>query len=130
MAKLPEWRREGWRPNGPGLCNCPHCGARVTTNALGRNSHLQACSALKRQEQAREAQRASTTIVRDINGDPMQVGDKVRRARRGSDVIPVERRSLYGALIAIGEGEQFAGYVRVSGFIAWESPTNFEKVTP
>lgn len=64
MTKLPEWRRDGWRPNGPGLCICPHCGARVSTNALGRNSHLKACPTLKRQEQAREAQRASSAGTR------------------------------------------------------------------
>ena len=41
--KLPEYIREGWRPNGPGNCRCPKCGATVTTNALGRASHRQAC---------------------------------------------------------------------------------------
>ncbi len=39
MSKLPEYVREGWRRNGPGLCRCPTCGAIVTTNALGRASH-------------------------------------------------------------------------------------------
>ena len=46
MSKLPSWMRDGWKPNGPGLCNCPHCGALVSTNALARHSHVQACPGL------------------------------------------------------------------------------------
>lgn len=128
MAKLPEWRREGWRANGTGLCNRPHCRARVSTNALGRRAHLEGCPALKAKREAQALQRASTAIVSDINGQPMQIGDRVRRARRGSDVIPEERRTLYGNVTAIGDGEHIAGMVKVSGFIAWESPNTFEKV--
>lgn len=128
MAKRPQYQVDGWRPNGPGLCSCPHCHDRVTTNALGRASHLRGCRVLLAKEAEREAQQASTATVLDINGQPLRVGDKVRRAARGSDVLPVERRVLHGEVRQIGEAEHVAGLVMVSGFIAWESPRNFERV--
>lgn len=72
--------------------------------------------------------RVSVPDVLDCNGTPLHVGDKVRRAARGSDVIPVERRTLFGTVEAVGEAQHVAGLVKVSGCIAWESPRQFEKV--
>lgn len=43
MATMPQWRKEGWRPLGPGYCSCPHCGQRCSTNALGRAAHQRSC---------------------------------------------------------------------------------------
>lgn len=123
MSKLPEWRREGWRPAGPGACRCPDCGTTVPTNALARASHARACTKARSESRPR-----SDATVLDINGTSFAVGDRVRRARRGSDVIPVESRVLYGNVRAIGDAEHVRGLVLVSGFIAWESPTNFERV--
>jgi hypothetical protein len=40
---LPEWRREGWRPAGPGQCRCPDCGTAVSTNAFARATHKRVC---------------------------------------------------------------------------------------
>ena len=48
MAKIPEYRREGWRSNGPGNCNCPKCGKVVSTNALGRAAHRRGCAGWQR----------------------------------------------------------------------------------
>lgn len=63
MSRRPEYLRDGFRPAGPGGCRCPHCGATVTTNALGRASHLRACPALKAQRE-RVAQRKSLQTMR------------------------------------------------------------------
>lgn len=120
MSGLPKYIRDGWRRNGPGLCICPRCGGVVPTNTLARASH--------RNSEPCRASAPVGTSVRDMNGTPIRVGDKVRRSMRGSDVIPVERRVLFGIVRGIGGVEHLAGLVLVSGFIAWESPTNFEKV--
>jgi hypothetical protein len=53
MSRYPEYRREGWRTAGPGLCRCPHCGTAVTTNALGRASHIRSCKGLEQMRAAR-----------------------------------------------------------------------------
>lgn len=58
MSRLPQYIRQGWRPAGPGGCRCPHCGASVTTNALGRESHRRACPGLVEHRQ-RLADRAA-----------------------------------------------------------------------
>lgn len=39
MTKTPEWRRQGYLPNGPGCCICPKCKATISTNALARAAH-------------------------------------------------------------------------------------------
>lgn len=65
----------------------------------------------------------------DINGVEVRVGDTVRQAARGSDIIPVERRCIHGVVRAIGEaGSGVEGSVQVAGFLAWQSPRNFERV--
>lgn len=38
-ARLPQYIRDGWKKSGPGGCLCPHCGSRVSTNALARAAH-------------------------------------------------------------------------------------------
>lgn len=38
-SKLPQWRKDGWTPNGPGKCKCPRCGRTCSTNALARSTH-------------------------------------------------------------------------------------------
>lgn len=39
MSRVPEYRRWGYRPNGPGRCICPKCNATISTNALARAQH-------------------------------------------------------------------------------------------
>jgi hypothetical protein len=53
VSRRPEYQREGWRPAGPRHCRCPHCGATVTTNALGRASHLRGCKKLREKKEQR-----------------------------------------------------------------------------
>jgi len=38
MAR-PQYLQQGWRPNGPGRCICPHCRTTVSTNAMARARH-------------------------------------------------------------------------------------------
>lgn len=77
-------------------------------------------------------------MVKDINGKRLKAGDMVRRARRGSDVIPVKRRSGKGALppmevLHIGRtGTPLDGYIcvdNIGGFRLWERPNNFERIS-
>lgn len=77
MTRFPEYLREGWRTAGPGGCRCPHCGATVTTNALGRASHRQAC---KGWQEFRDR-------LRGLAGDPpagTQVAIRAPRKAEGS----------------------------------------------
>lgn len=68
----------------------------------------------------------------DINGKRIRKGDKVRRAARGSDVIPTKRRTSLPpeVVLAVGRGKQFAGYVAIGvhGFRTWERGSNFERL--
>ena len=68
---------------------------------------------------------------RDFNGERLRIGDSVRRARRGSDVIHWKRRATLPVerIVGIGTHEHMLGLIQVSGSVAWESPKNFEKVT-
>lgn len=43
LAGMPVWLAEGFSPAGPGRCRCPKCSRVVTTNALGRHSHVAKC---------------------------------------------------------------------------------------
>lgn len=55
----PVWRREGWRPNGPGLCICPYCYSSVSTNALARAAHIRGkrCWQIQVEREERERKR-------------------------------------------------------------------------
>lgn len=73
--------------------------------------------------------------MKDINGKPIRKGMVVRRAARGSDIIPVKRRSGKGSLpatkiIEVGKvGTPLEGLIcvdTVGGFRVWERPNNFE----
>lgn len=69
-------------------------------------------------------------MLNDINGKRLRVGQTVRRAAYGSDIIPCERRAQCRPvqIEAIGTGEHLDGLIRTSGALAWESPANFERV--
>lgn len=70
---------------------------------------------------------------RDFHGERLRIGDSVRRARRGSDIIHWKRRATLPVERVVGIGtqahEHLLGLIQVSGSVAWESPKNFEKVT-
>jgi hypothetical protein len=100
-----QYLKDGWRPNGPGRCICPHCRATVSTNALARARH-----------------KCPETNVKDVDGNSLRVGDTVRKVEFGPNAIG---RLLY----AIGKGEHIDGWIRVSSSIAWEHPRNYRKVT-
>jgi hypothetical protein len=77
--------------------------------------------------------------ARDINGQRIVKGTKVRRAAWGSDVIPKERRGKFElAVRVVGKrGTPLDGFVSVENldaagvtFRAWESGKNFERPTP
>lgn len=76
--------------------------------------------------------------ARDINGQRIVRGTKVRRAAWGSDVIPVERRGKFDLAVKIvgKRGTSLDGFVSVGTldaggvmFRSWESGKNFERVT-
>lgn len=42
MSK-PGWMERGYKPNGPGKCNCPRCGRLLSTSAYATRSHERTC---------------------------------------------------------------------------------------
>lgn len=69
----------------------------------------------------RKAAVAKTPTVKDVKGNELRVGDTVRKVEWGPNAI---HRLVEG----IGEGETIAGYIKVTGSIAWEHPRNYEKI--
>lgn len=75
-------------------------------------------------------------MLKDINGKTIRKGSRVRRAARGSDVIPPRRRATLPVqiVLAVGRGKHLAGLVCVTtlselgGARVWERPGNFERV--
>ncbi len=70
---------------------------------------------------ARARHKCPETPVKDVKGNSLRVGDTVRKVEFGP-------KAIHRLVMAIGEGEHIAGYIKVTSSIAWEHPRNYEKV--
>lgn len=61
------------------------------------------------------------TSIEQATARPLRVGDTVIRREWAHTKNPMKR-----LVMAVGSGEQFAGYVRVTGSIAWEHERHFQ----
>lgn len=66
MSKVPAYVAAGFRPNGPGRCQCARCGAVVSTNAYARTQHSCATVIEKRYREAYEKARETNSIPDSI----------------------------------------------------------------